>query len=1727
MVLIALLLLMPIITMTASAANTCTITYNANANGDYVTGVPGPKTNITPNTYTNAVDNNIIPVRANHIFLGWSTMDNPEILYQNIDWIYVYKDITLYAIWEDTSIAGNGPYTVGFNYTDRLSYVWPAVIPHGVSIADVYEDFNQWTYTDSSGIWSVKWYKDPARVLFLYDFNEPVTDNFTLYAKWQQMEYTVTYNTNGGTGGPPTKTSVIPNTYTNVDYAVPTKSGSTFLGWATRPTNGTRYKGGDWIWMDKDITLYAIWSDDEWDKENTVSFNYTEMNGWQEGWWPKIPYGQSIYETFGEDYNDPSDYTYTSGGVEYSSQWYTDSARKIPYDFHDPVTSSFTIYAEWIRPDFRITYLDLYGATNSNPSTYINEDLPITLVDPGYRAGYFFDGWVDEYNNPVEEITVAGDLTLYATWEENPAEWVTISFAIASGDTDKGSLSGTTSYRKIINTSTSGVVTAPTATANTGYTHTGWDKAIPATFDADTVIYATWDEEDGDWVTISFAIASGDTDKGSLSGIMSYRRIINTSTSGVVTAPSVTANTGYTHTGWDESIPATFDADTVIYATWDENPDEWVTISFAIASGDTDKGSLSGTTSYRKIINTSTSGVVTAPTATANTGYTHTGWDKAIPATFDADTVIYATWAKDPTQWSTITFTSDPEKGTLDGQTIFEGIKGSSTSGVMAPNPDPIGGYQFTGWDEEIPTAFPNDDLTITAEWEITLSDFQVSPEANRFSISNYVNTTTTIIDENFIADANVIETPGFWIKYGEDDEEIDLIEDHSGDPDWEWVAPEVDTEYTALNVASVVDKDTVMSFITTAYHTGTATDTAAHNNLMKHEPYVSVEYQYHSELDDTYSGDSQKATMAFRPLNGNRALNCDVGRFEVVIPRDYVGIITVTVKPEEDATNSVTFHINVGNLENTVLGTPASSEAATGATGNDAYAKSKFFVDNVCWRVLSHKMGAAGNYNSTGTVDTLVIMEHAYQGADSGVNNDWKFQWGSSGNTYNVSQICSTTLTSIFNDELKWAQNYAVLPVTANANSVTGDRSFTNTLNATITAGYTYTRSSGTQVLNNSANNLYGCFLLSAFDVFNTSSASNNGSPINYGWLNNNTANIRKGAILPDGTDTQLWLRGYGSNADRARSVYSNGTLNETTANSKTTYYGIRPAMILRFPTFKVSPQADRFRISAVPTGSGNANSLITNGNTIRENFAADDGTTVYNVASSYYPTQMTFVTTTGSLFGVDNVNHNPAVVVEYEHEPEPGFLPYDDDTSPAGEMRTGANAAMATGNNRTTVRVGVFHVNIPENYEGWIKVTVGSSHLLDKDVTFTLNVGTLENTVAITPASNTVPTTINAVNDDAFARAKFFVADKCWRVLSKTVGTQAHNGSDVLILAEHIYNTPYRWNDNTNTTSYYNVSEIRNTHLVGIYDNLPWAHDYAMRPNPEPDNGTTHSPNNAWSDRWSDGNYTISSGQPMNETGSSVDGCFMLSFRECFSNYLTNTSVNYGWVVETGQTGNATTNGNIWRRAANREDGSVSRQWLRSAHNRYNVDGINPNGSGFWGIAKDTVDNMGIRPAMILSFPNDCTVTSSDILQGTVTGGSGSYLRGTLVTLTATPEEGYEFSEWQVISGGVTINQVAGTFTMPNNPVEIQAIFKPLLSQVIITVDNDMGTVTVDGDGYYQSSVTLTAIAEPGYKFVSWEFTILPIDADYDTDLDGNPTVTFTMPASDVYVKAVFELE
>ena len=99
---------------------------------------------------------------------------------------------------------------------------------------------------------------------------------------------------------------------------------------------------------------------------------------------------------------------------------------------------------------------------------------------------------------------------------------------------------------------------------------------------------------------------------------------------------------------------------------------------------------------------------VTAPADPTREGYTFTGWNQDVPTTIPAENVTLTA------QWTinqyTITFNTN-------GGTTIDPIKQDYNSAVTAPANPTREGYTFAGWDNEIPTVIPAENVTITASW--------------------------------------------------------------------------------------------------------------------------------------------------------------------------------------------------------------------------------------------------------------------------------------------------------------------------------------------------------------------------------------------------------------------------------------------------------------------------------------------------------------------------------------------------------------------------------------------------------------------------------------------------------------------------------------------------------------------------------------------------------------------------------------------------------------------------------------------------------------------------------------------------------------------------------------------------------------------------------------------------------------------------------------------------
>ena len=262
------------------------------------------------------------------------------------------------------------------------------------------------------------------------------TGNKEYWAKWEINQYTITFDTNGGS-------EIAPITQ---DYGTeitapdnPTRKGYTFKGWdkeipETMPA--------------ENITVKAQWEINQY----TIAF---DTNGGSEI--------APITQDYGTEITAPDNPTrkgYTFKG------WDKEIPKTMPAE-------NMTVKAQWEINQYTIAF-DTNGGSEIAPITQ-DYGTEITAPDNPTRKGYTFKGWDKE----IPETMPAENITVKAQWEINQ---YTITF-----DTNGGSEIApiTQDYGTEI--------TAPDNPTRKGYTFRGWDKEIPKTMPAENItITARW-----------------------------------------------------------------------------------------------------------------------------------------------------------------------------------------------------------------------------------------------------------------------------------------------------------------------------------------------------------------------------------------------------------------------------------------------------------------------------------------------------------------------------------------------------------------------------------------------------------------------------------------------------------------------------------------------------------------------------------------------------------------------------------------------------------------------------------------------------------------------------------------------------------------------------------------------------------------------------------------------------------------------------------------------------------------------------------------------------------------------------------------------------------------------------------------------------------------------------------------------------------------------------------
>ena len=330
------------------------------------------------------------------------------------------------------------------------------------------------------------WGTNPSSYDVSYQPGDPYyTDaNITLFAIWIETTYTLSFDSNGGSG------SMSPLTG-DTAYVLPdcsfSRDGYRFIEWNTESDgSGDSFAVGAGIILESNTTVFAIWTR----RTYTVKYN-GNGNG---DTVTNVPVDQT--KTYGIDLT-LSRAIPRREGYEFKGWAYSSSATTPYYAAGDTYTTNAgaVLYAVWVRV-YTVAY-NTNGGDGGPSSGQKTHDVAYTIPSATpTKTGYIFAYWVDNLEsgkhwNPGDSYTTNSNVTFSAIWT---ARTYSVQFR------DNGGSGAPSDQTKIYGVDLTLSSTVPT---RTGHTFQGWglsSSATTATYqpgdtyktNAGIVLWAVW-----------------------------------------------------------------------------------------------------------------------------------------------------------------------------------------------------------------------------------------------------------------------------------------------------------------------------------------------------------------------------------------------------------------------------------------------------------------------------------------------------------------------------------------------------------------------------------------------------------------------------------------------------------------------------------------------------------------------------------------------------------------------------------------------------------------------------------------------------------------------------------------------------------------------------------------------------------------------------------------------------------------------------------------------------------------------------------------------------------------------------------------------------------------------------------------------------------------------------------------------------------------------------------
>ena len=325
-------------------------------------------------------------------FVGWADENDPTHAYveNGLDNLPIaMEDLSLVAVWTTAEV-----WTVSFFANDI------AVASYVSSVYDN-EKATEWI-PERDGYTFVGWFENENFDGESFDFDQVITMDYSLYAKWDQDSYNITYvmscsdecvNTND-------------NQYTvdGLNLSDPTwDDAHQFLGWFKDPEFKNKVSSIS-AGTTGDLTLYAEWE--------TIVYEITYRAG-------ELGSGfvDPEYKTHGIDYTI-RDTSYTRKGAKQSG-WVSSGGVNYEYSATYSVDAPLVLYPTWELNVYTISYTCNHCDISDQsvyPRSYTIES-NFGLPFPDVEDGYVFIGWFKkaDYTSSTNNVQAGstGNLKLY------------------------------------------------------------------------------------------------------------------------------------------------------------------------------------------------------------------------------------------------------------------------------------------------------------------------------------------------------------------------------------------------------------------------------------------------------------------------------------------------------------------------------------------------------------------------------------------------------------------------------------------------------------------------------------------------------------------------------------------------------------------------------------------------------------------------------------------------------------------------------------------------------------------------------------------------------------------------------------------------------------------------------------------------------------------------------------------------------------------------------------------------------------------------------------------------------------------------------------------------------------------------------------------------------------------------------------------------------------------